>query len=71
MPISPTLPHCTPRALCGSIEKNIDSLVKGMTLFDQGGGGIGEREKGHGQRAPPRQSMVHLFFVVVCTKVFF
>jgi hypothetical protein len=45
--ISPTLPHRTPRALCGSVEKNTDSLVKGMLLFDQGGGG-GEWGKGHG-----------------------
>jgi hypothetical protein len=41
MPISPRLPHRTPQALCGSIEKNTDSLVKGMILFDQGGGGRG------------------------------
>ena len=46
-PILPTLPHCTPRALCGSIKKNTDSLVKGMILFDQGRGG-GEGEKGNG-----------------------
>jgi len=35
-PIWMTLPHCTPRALCGCVKKNNDSLVKGMILFDQG-----------------------------------
>ena len=53
-PISPTLPHRTPRALCGSVEKNTDSLVKGMILFDQGGGGRGgEGGKGHGRKCSP------------------
>ena len=54
--ILPTLPHCTPHVLCSSVEKNTDSLVKGMILFDQGGEGGegGEGEKGHGQkRSPP------------------
>jgi hypothetical protein len=44
--ISQTLPHRTPCALCGSVKKNTDSLVKvkGMILFDQGGGeGGGKR----------------------------
>jgi len=55
MPNSPTLPHRTTCTLCGSIEKNADSLVKGMTLSlcAQVGGG-GEGEKGHGKnRSPP------------------
>ena len=52
MPILPTLLHHTPRALCGSVEINTDSLVKGMILFDQGGEG-GEGEKGHGRKALP------------------
>jgi len=43
MPNSPTLPHCTPRALCSSVQKNADSLVKEMTLCAQGGGGGGKR----------------------------
>jgi hypothetical protein len=52
-------PHRTPCALCGSIEKNMDSLVKGMILFDQGGrgrGGGGEGRGGKvmvGKRSPP------------------
>jgi len=44
MPFLTTLRHRTLRALCRSIEKNTDSLVKGMILFDQGGGREG-REK--------------------------
>jgi len=47
MPFLPTLRHRTPRASCRSVEKNTDSLVKGMILFDQGGEG-GEGEIGHG-----------------------
>ncbi len=49
MPILPTLLHLTPRALCVSVEKNTDSLVKGMILFDHGGGG----EVRAGKRSPP------------------
>ena len=49
MPILPTLPHLTPRALCGSVEKNTESLVKGMIFFDQGGGG----KVMAGKRSPP------------------
>jgi hypothetical protein len=70
MQISPTLRHCTPRALCRSIKTNTDSLVKGMILFEQGGRG----EKVMVESAPPRQSVVHLFPLVVCCclrKVFF
>ena len=38
------LMHRPPGALCGSVEKNADSLVKGMTLCAQvGEGGGGER----------------------------
>jgi len=69
MPILPTLPHRTLRALCGSVEKKTDSLVKRMTLCAQVGGG-GEGGKGHGQNRSPRQSVVHLFFVVVSAKDF-
>jgi hypothetical protein len=68
----PTLPHRTPRALCGSVEKNTDSLVKGMILFDQGGGrGEGRGEKVMVESAPPCQSVVRLFplvFFVVCAR---
>jgi hypothetical protein len=70
-PILPMLPHHTPSALCGSVEKNTDSLVKGMILFDQGGGGRGGEGRGDKvmvESAPPRQSMVRLFPVVVCAR---
>jgi len=66
-PILRTLRHRTPRALCRSIETNTDSLVKGMILFDQGGGG-GEGGKVMVESAAPRQSVVRLFFDVVCAK---
>ena len=62
-PILTTLPHRTPRALCGSVEKNTDSLVRGMVLFDQGGGREGRGEKIMVESAPPRQSVVRLFFL--------
>ena len=68
MPISPMLPHHTLRALCGSVEKNTESLVKGMILFAQGKGGGGRVMV---KSAPPRQSVVRLFFVVVSTTDFF
>jgi len=67
MPISPTLRHRTPRALRRSVKTNTDSLVKGMILFDQGGG-EGRGEKVMVEIAPPRQSVVRLFFDVVCAK---
>jgi len=54
MPILPTLPHRTPRALCGSVKKNTDSLVKGMILFDQGGkGGRGGGKRSWSKALPP------------------
>ena len=53
MLILPMLLHHPLRALCRSVEKNTDSLVKGMILFDQGGRGRGG-EKSHDQkRSPP------------------
>ena len=64
------LRHQPGRALCRSIEKNSDSLVKGMILFAQGEGG-GRGEKVMVKSAPPRQSVVRLFFVVVSAKDFF
>jgi len=70
MPISPTLRHRTPRALCHNIETNTDSLVKGKILFAQEEGG-GGGEKVMVESAPPRQSVVRLFFDVVCAKYFF
>jgi len=53
MQISPTLRHHTTRALCRSVKKNTDSLVKGIISFDQGGGG-GEGETDHGVNSSPR-----------------
>ncbi len=50
-PILPTLPHHTP--LCGSVKKNTDSLVKGMILFDQGGGGRGGGKRSWSKVLPP------------------
>ena len=50
---------------------NTDSLVKGMILFDQGGGGEGRGKKVMVESAPPRQSVFRLFFDVVCAKYFF
>jgi hypothetical protein len=41
MPILLMLQQPPLRALCHSVEKNTDSLVKGMILFAQGGGGGG------------------------------
>ncbi len=52
-PFSPTLLHRTPPALRGSVEKNTDSLVKGMILFDQGGGGRGGGERSWSKVPPP------------------
>ena len=69
MPILPTLLHRTPCALCSSIEKNTDSLVKGMTLCAQGGG-EGRGGKVMVEIAVPRQSVVGLFFVVVAQRIF-
>ena len=62
MPILPTLPYRTPRALCSSVKKNTDSIVKGMLLFDQGGG-EGRGKESWSESAPPHQSVVCLFFV--------
>ena len=42
------IPHPTLPVLCGSIKKNMDSLVEGMILFDQRGGGGG---RGGGKRS--------------------
>ena len=67
-PILPTLRHQQGRVLCRSVKKNTDSLVKGMILFAQGEGGGG---KVMVESAPPRQSVVRLFFVVVSAKDFF
>ena len=39
IPNLPMLQHCNLRALSGSVEKNTDSLVKRMILFDQEGEG--------------------------------
>jgi hypothetical protein len=50
---TPTLPHRTPCALCGSVEKNTDSLVKRMTLCAQVGGGKGRGKKVMIEIAPP------------------
>ena len=75
--ISPTLPYSTPRALCGSIEKNTDSLVKGMIFFDQGGGGRGGGKRSWSKALPPSvhgplvSACFCLLFVVVCAKNFF
>jgi hypothetical protein len=52
------------RALCRSVEKNTDSLVKGMILFDQGGGGRGGG-KGHGRKCSPPSVPGPLVSVVV------
>ena len=65
MLILPTLLHCTPRAFWGSVEKNTDSLVKGMTLCAQGGGGEGRGKKVMVEIAPPRQSVVRLFLLLL------
>ena len=70
MPILPTLPHRTPRALCGGVKKNTNSLVKGMILCDQGGGGGGGGGKGHGQKRSPRQSVVRMFLLLFAQRKF-
>ena len=67
MPILPTLLHHTPRALCGSVEINTDSLVKGMILFDQGGEGE-EGEKGHGRKALPSISPWSTCFLLLLAR---
>jgi len=53
MLFSLTLRHRTPRALCRSVEKNTNSLVKGMILFDQGGGGRGGGNRSWSKSLPP------------------
>ena len=63
------LRHPPLRALCHSVKKNTDSLVKGMILFAQGGGLEGDKVMV--KSAPPHQSVVRLFFDVVCAKYFF
>ena len=65
-PILPTLRRCTPRALCRSVEKNTDSLVKGLILFDQGGGGRGRGKRSWLKVLPPVSpwsACFRLFFV--------
>jgi hypothetical protein len=71
MPILPTLPHRTPRALCGSVEKNTDSLVKRMTLCAQVGGGGGEGGKGRDRNRSPPSVRGPLVFCCCCAKDFF
>ena len=72
--ILPTLPHRTPCALCGIVEKNTDSLVKGMILFDQGGGGRGGGKRSWPKALPPSvcgplvSACFRLYFVVVCAR---
>ena len=72
--ILPTLHHRTPPALCGSVEKYTDSLVKGMISFDQGGGGRGGGKRSRSKalplsvRGPLVSSCFCLFFVVVCAR---
>ena len=75
MPISPTLRHRTPRALCHSVETNTDSLVKGMILFDQGGGGgRGGGKRSWSKALPPVSPLSvalfwrRIFFVVSCSR---
>ena len=68
-PILPTLRHRTLRALCRSVKKNTDSLVKGMILFDQGGGGRGGGKRSWLKVLPPVSpwsACFRLFFVAVC-----
>jgi len=69
MPNLPMLLHRTQCALCGSVEKNAYSLVNGITLCAQVGGGEGG--KGHGQNRPPPSVRGPLVFCCCCAKDFF
>ena len=64
-----TLWHHPLRALCRSVEKNTYSLVKGMILFDQGGGEA-RGKKVMVERAPPRQSEARLFLLLFAQSIF-
>ena len=70
MPNLPMLPHRTPRALCGSVEKNADSLVKGMTLCAQVGGGRGGGKRSWSKSRPPVSPWSACIFVVVALRIF-
>ena len=69
--VSPTLRHRTPRALCHSVEKNIDSLVEGLIFLDQGGGGEGGGKRSWTKSLPPVSPLSVAFFAVVCARIFF
>jgi len=65
--------HRTPRALCGSDEKNTDSLVKGMILFDQRGGGRGGGERSWSKVLPPVSpwsAFFRLFLLLFARSIF-
>ena len=65
-PILPTLRRCTLRALCRSVKKNTDSLVKGMILFDQGGGGRGGGKRSWLKVLPPVSPWSACFRLFFC-----
>ncbi len=69
-PILLMLWHPTPRALCHRVEKNTDTLVKGMILFDQGGDGE-ERGKRSWTKLVLPSVCGPLVFCFVCSKDIF
>ena len=69
-PILPTLPHRAPRALCGSIKKNTDSLVKGIILCDQEGGGEERGGKVMVESAPPVSPWSACFLLLFVQRIF-
>ena len=63
-----------PACIMSSIEKNADSLVKGMIFFDQKGGGRGGGNRSWSKLLPPVSlwsACYFLFFLVSFAKDFF
>jgi hypothetical protein len=54
-----------------ALAKNTDSLLKGMILFDQGGGGEGDWGKYHGgNHSPPSVRGPPVFLLLLARRIF-
>ena len=60
----------SPRALCHSIKTNTDSPVKGMILFDQGGGGRGGGKRSWSKALPPVSPWSACFLLLFARRIF-
>ena len=69
-PISPTLRHGPPNALCRSVARNYQFPRQGNEIVGKGGGRGGEGNKGGRQNWCSRQSVAGDFFVFFALGIF-